>query len=217
MTRALVRPVTRTLPRWALAAGGALGLLLAGVPRMLPGRPDPWLCLTLLRAAALALALGLAFLLDDPARHTTAAVPAGRPLRTGLRVALVAPFAALWWAAALALVPAEGRPPVGAVTLEAAATAVLALAVAAAGVRFSGQAEPGTGAAVTFLVAAVAAPLLVPDRWTPFVTVDDERWGAAHHQWALLLAAGALACAAWTREPPRRRPVSRRRAPAPAG
>ncbi|MGW7265744.1 ABC transporter [Streptomyces sp. NPDC054842] len=217
MTRALVRPVTRTLPLGALAAGGALGLLLAGLPRTLPGRPDPWLCLMLLRAAALAFALGLAFLLDDPARHTTAAVPAGRPLRTGLRVALVAPFAALWWAAALALVPEAGRPPVGALTLEAAAAAVLALAVAAAGVRFSDRAEPGTGAAVTFLIAAVAAPLLIPDGWTPFVGVDDDRWAAAHHQWALLLAAGAAACAAWTREPPRRRPASGRRAPVPAG
>ncbi|MFD1273196.1 hypothetical protein ACFQ51_19900 [Streptomyces kaempferi] len=110
MIRALLRPVWRTLPRRALAACGGLGLLLAGIPRLLSGQPDPWLCLNLLRGAALVLGVGLAFLLDDPARHTTAPVPARRPLRSGLRMALVAPAAALWWTVALLLVPGQARP-----------------------------------------------------------------------------------------------------------
>ncbi|MEU1041961.1 ABC transporter [Streptomyces sp. NPDC005551] len=217
MIRALVRPVSRTLPWRSLAAGGGVGLLLAGVPRMLSGPPDERLSLTLLRAAMLACALGLVFLLDDPARHTTAAVPARRPLRTGLRVVLVAPLAAAWWAAALALVPEAGRPPVGAVSLEAAAVAVLALAAAAAGVRLSDEAAPGTAAAVAVLVTAIAAPLLVPHRWSPFVSVTDDRWSAAHHQWALLLAAGAVAWVTCVREPRRRRSGPGLRPAAPAG
>jgi hypothetical protein len=55
--------------------GAGVGLLLAGSSLTVAEEPDPFLCLTLLRAAALAFGLGLAFLLDDPARHTTATVP----------------------------------------------------------------------------------------------------------------------------------------------
>ncbi|GDY75781.1 hypothetical protein SAV31267_052660 [Streptomyces avermitilis] len=103
--RALLGPVLRTLPWRALAVAGALGLVFAGLPRLWP-----WESLPPLRAAALCLALGLAFLLDDPARHTTAAVPTRRPVRTGLRLALVAPVAALWWTAVLLLAPGRPRP-----------------------------------------------------------------------------------------------------------
>ncbi|MDV6289287.1 hypothetical protein R2F25_20260 [Streptomyces sp. UP1A-1] len=79
-------------------------------------RPDgsgasPWQTLVLLRGVALIGGLGLAFLLDDPARHLTTPVPVRRPLRQALRVALVAPFAALWWTAVLRVAPAASRPP----------------------------------------------------------------------------------------------------------
>ncbi|MFD5075416.1 ABC transporter [Streptomyces sp. NPDC058371] len=207
MTWDVIRPVWRSLPWGALGTGAGAGLLLAGAPRGLFGQPDPWLTLNFLRAAALAGALGLTFLLDDPARHTTAAVPVRRPVRVALRVGLVAPLVVGWWAVALALVPAGARPPVGAVSLEAAAVVVLALAVAAAGVRFSDEAEPGAGAAAALLGLGVSAPLLVPERWTPFVAVDDARWGAAHLQWAALLIALAAAAATCTLEPCRRRPL----------
>ncbi|MEU9211940.1 hypothetical protein AB0D27_29410 [Streptomyces sp. NPDC048415] len=155
VVRALVRPVWRTVPWWALAVGAGLGLLLAGIPRLLPAPPDAWLCLNLLRAAALAFGLGLAFLLDDPARHTTAVVPTRRPVRIGLRVAFVVPFAVLWWTAALLLIPGRARPPVGAVSLEAAATALLALAAAAVAVRLTQVTEPGITLAAGLLPTAL--------------------------------------------------------------
>jgi threonine/homoserine/homoserine lactone efflux protein len=203
--RALLRPVSRTLPRRALAAGSALGLLLAGSPRLLSSPPDAWLCLSLLRAAALAFGLGLAFLLDDPARHTTAAVPTRRPVRIGLRVALVAPFAVLWWTTALLLVPEETRPPVGAVTLEAVAIAVLALAAAALAVRCSDVAEPGVGVSAGLPVAVLACALLLPERWELFVAVADPRWDAAHERWAGLLVMAAVVGVCSVAEPRRRR------------
>ncbi|MFD8424328.1 ABC transporter [Streptomyces sp. NPDC059668] len=212
--RALLRPVWRTLPRGPLAACGGLGLLLAGIPRLLPGRPDPWLCLNLLRGAALVLAVGLAFLLDDPARHTTAPVPARRPLRSGLRMALVAPAAALWWAVALLLVPEPARPPAGALTLEAAAIAATALAAASAAVRFTDRAEPGPGVATGLLVTAMTVPtLLLPERWSLVVSVNDPHWDAAHERWAVVLAVAALICAVCCTEPVRtwRRTVPARR------
>jgi hypothetical protein len=192
--------VLRTLPWATLGAAGGVGLLLAAMPRLTDGEPTPWQALNLLRCVALTGALGLAFLLDDPARHSTAAVPARRLARQALRAALVAPPLALWWAAALLLVPADGRPPVGDVTLEAAAVCLLAVAGAAATVGLTERTRPGPGVAAGLLSAAVLAPLLLPERWALFVPVEDDRWAAAHDRWALLLAAAVTAWALYGRE-----------------
>jgi fluoroquinolone transport system permease protein len=204
LVRALVLPVARGLPWRPLLAGGTLGLLIAAGTRLHSGGVQPWLALLHLRAAALAFGLGLAFLMDDPTRHTTATVPVRRLVRAGLRVALVAPVAVGWWGAAVLLVPAAGRPPLGDVTLEVAATAVLALAAAAAAVRLWEEPEPGQAAAAVVLVAGVAAPLLMPDRWTLFVQLGVERWDEAHRAWAWVLACAAPAWVACTVEPVRR-------------
>ena len=205
LTRELAPALWRTLPWRALAAGGLLGLLCAAAPRLSGGAPGAWPALTLLRVAALAYALGLAFLLDDPARHTTATVPTRRPLRLALRLALVTPVTALWWTTALLLVPAEVRPPVADMTLEAAATCVLALAAGASAVRLTDEPRPGPSVAAALLLAAVAAPLLLPERWALFVWVGDDRWAAAHERWAWLLVGSAVAVAACMPEPLRRR------------
>ncbi|MGW3154662.1 ABC transporter [Streptomyces sp. NPDC001089] len=201
---ALLPPVWRTLPRTALAVCGGFGLLLAAIPRLQSGPPDPWLCVNLLRGAALVLGVGLAFLLDDPARHTTATVPVRRPLRSALRMALVAPGAALWWAVALLLVPEGARPPAGALTLEAAAIAVTALAVASAAVRFTERTEPGPAVAAGLLVTAMTVPtVLLPERWALLVAVHDPHWDAAHERWAVVLAAAVVLCALCCPEPVR--------------
>ncbi|NNN37374.1 ABC transporter [Streptomyces sp. S3(2020)] len=163
------------------------------------------LALHLLRATALAFALGLAFLLDDPARQTTAAVPTTRPVRQALRVALVAPFLALGWTVAVLLVPEEIRPPVGDVTLEAAGTFVLTLAAAAVAVRFTEAAEPGQGVAAALLTSAVVMALVLPGRWAMFVAVRDERWAASHERWVWVLVAAALVWVACGPERLRRR------------
>ncbi|WP_247706152.1 ABC transporter [Streptomyces liliiviolaceus] len=199
MTRALLPPVWRALPRRALMAAAAVGLLLAAVPRMRQGPPDPYLGLYALRAAALVFALGLAFLLDDPARHITSTVPARRPVRVALRVALVAPGAVLCWTTALFLVPQDSRPPAGALTLEAAATAVLALAAATLAIRRTRTTEPGAAISTWLLATGTTAILLLPHDWTLFVTPQDPRWQPTHDHWALLLTVatvvGARACA----------------------
>ncbi|WP_371670529.1 ABC transporter [Streptomyces sp. NBC_00289] len=207
--RALVAPVRRTLPWGMLGAGGAAGLLLAALPRLFEGGFNAWLTLNLLRAAALAFAMGLAFLLDDPARDTTAAVPTPRPVRQTLRAALVAPLAALWWTAALLLVPAELRPPVGGITLEAAATLTLALAAAAAALRFGRQPRPGIPVAAGLLFTATLAPLLLPNRWTLFAIPKAANWQAAHDRWSAVLVAAVVVWAACGPEPLRRRRFGR--------
>ncbi|MEV2216370.1 ABC transporter [Streptomyces sp. NPDC050997] len=203
--RGLLAPLARTMPWRTLGAAGALGLLAAAMPRLLGDEPSDWLALNLLRAAALALAAGLAFVLDDPARHTTAPVPVRRPVRQLLRAALAVPFTALFWTAAVLLVPAAVRPPVGAVTLEAATTFALALALSAVAIRFREEPRPGAGVTAVLLTGAVLSALLPPDRWALMVTVKDERWAAAHERWGVLLAAALAVWAMCGMEPVRRR------------
>ncbi|MFF7136613.1 MULTISPECIES: ABC transporter [unclassified Streptomyces] len=200
---ALVVAVARTLPWRAVGAGAAVGLLVAGLPRLLSVTVDAWLGLALLRGAALVFALGLAFLLDDPARQLTTPVPTRRWVRTGLRVALVAPVAALWWTAALHLLPAGARPPVGAITLEAAATAALGLAAATLAVRCTDEPQPGPSVAAALLTVALLAPLLLPARWDLFVQVGDPAWEAAHQRWTAVLVGALLLAAACALEPVR--------------
>ncbi|WP_329300454.1 ABC transporter [Streptomyces sp. NBC_00659] len=205
VARALVRPVWRGLPRWAVMTGAVLGLVLAGSSRTVSEEPDPWLCLNLLRAAALAFGLGLAFLFDDPARHTTATVPTRRPVRTGLRLVLVVPFMAVCWTAALFLIPVEGRPPMGAITLEAAAVMTLALTSGLIAVRHSGATEPGIAISAGLVGAFFAAAVLLPARWELFVGPSDPHWDDAHRRWAAVLVVVVLAGARSLGEPLRRR------------
>ncbi|MFC8145399.1 ABC transporter [Streptomyces paradoxus] len=203
LIRQLVLPVHRTLPWGTVGAAGAAGLLLAALTRT--GETAAQLSLYLLRAAILAFAVGLAFLLDDPARHTTAAVPTPRPFRVALRVALAVPAAAAWWTAALLLVPPGVRPPVGDITLEAGAAFVLAVAGALAAVRFSEVTRPGLPVTGGLLTTAVLAMLFWPGRWALFVPVQDERWAAAHDRWAVVLAGAVVLGVVCAAEPVRRR------------
>ncbi|MEU6652452.1 ABC transporter [Streptomyces sp. NPDC046900] len=201
--RALLPPVWRSLPRRVLGAAGGLGLAFPAVTRLVPGGADAGLALALLRSAAVAFALGLAFLLDDPARQITAVVPVRRTVRTGLRLALVVPQAALGWGAALLLVPGKIRPPAADVSLEAAVIAALALAGAMAAVRFTEEPQPGPGVAAALLAGTVLAVLL-PERWALFAAVGAPGW-AAHQRWAALLVLSLPAGAALLPEPTARR------------
>ncbi|MGW4022045.1 ABC transporter [Streptomyces sp. NPDC005009] len=201
---ALLRPTVRTMPWRAIGAAGALGLLLAAVPRLMGDQATGRLALDVLRASAVAFALGAAFVLDDPARHTTAAVPTRRAVRHGLRVLLVAPVAAVWWAAALLLVPVPVRPPAAAITLEAATALALALAGAALAVHRGDGARPGQAVAAFLLALAVLGPLLAPGSWALFTAPDDARWAAGHDRWAVLLCAALLVGAVCATEPRRR-------------
>ncbi|MEU3933860.1 ABC transporter [Streptomyces sp. NPDC029044] len=203
LTRQLVRPVHRTLPWGTVGAAGAAGLLLAALTRT--GETAEGLSLYLLRAAILAFAVGLAFLLDDPARHTTAAVPTPRPVRVALRVALTVPAAAAWWTVALLLVPPGARPPVGDITVEAGAAFVLAVTGAAAALRFSEVTRPGLPVSGGLLATSVLAMLFLPGRWALFVPVQDERWAAAHDRWGVVLAGAVVLGAVCAVEPVRRR------------
>ncbi|GGO87047.1 ABC transporter [Wenjunlia tyrosinilytica] len=209
---ALLAPTWRTLPWAPLAAGGTLGLALVGAPALLPLTLPPVVLVDLVRVAALSGALGAAFLLDDPAGHTTGAVPTPRLLRHSLRTALLLPLAAGWWVAVLAvarLAPASGAGlPYGALTVEAAALTACSVACAAGVLRWGGGTAAGStaGPAVIVLSASLAA---VPHRYRLFVAVDDPHWADVHrYGWAGLLAAAVCGWFAWSLQPTTRRPVS---------
>ncbi|MEU1850220.1 ABC transporter [Streptomyces sp. NPDC019990] len=204
MRSELVVAAFRTLPWGVVSAAGAAGLLIAALSRT-AGEAGEWLALPLLRAAILAFALGLVFLLDDPARHTTSTVPTPRPARIALRAALVTPAVAAWWTVALLLVPPEIRPPVADLTLEAGAAFVLAVAGAVGAVRFSESPRPGPRVAAGLLTSSLLALLLWPGRWALFVPVEDERWAVAHDRWAVVLVAAVLVGVLGAVEPVRRR------------
>jgi fluoroquinolone transport system permease protein len=206
LLRALIRPVWRTLPRRALTTAAALGLLLAASTRLPDHAPGTGQGLFVLRLTALTGALGLAFLLDDPARAISATTPVGRPARTILRLALVVPPAALWWTTALLLIPAPTRPALAPVTLEAMATAAGALTLATAAMRFTDTAAAGRATAAR-LGAGAALMVLVPPRWGLLTTPDDPWWQATQLRWAAVLLVTLALCALWTPEPLRRRPL----------
>ncbi|WP_199844617.1 ABC transporter [Streptomyces sp. DSM 15324] len=200
LLRPLLVPVWRTLPRRALTIAGAVGLLLAASTRLPDHAPGAEPGLAVLRLTALSGALGLAFLLDDPARNTSATTPVARPLRTVLRLAMVLPLTALWWTTALLLVPSPTRPPLLPVTLQAAATTAAALALATLAVRFSDSPEVGRSTAICLLTASAVA-VLTPNRWGLLATPSDPWWEPTQLRWASVLAVTLAVCALWTREP----------------
>lgn len=194
MTRArqaalLALPFARTLPWVALLAAAALALAVVrlGDAQTLH-----------LRLAALALCIGGAFLLDDPAAETIESVPASLLFRRLLRLALALPVLAAAWAL---VVRSAGHVPAWELTLELGALLAVALALAAR--------AGGVAAGPTLLVLFGLAALL-PSRWALLVPgPEDPRWSAAHGRWALVLAAG-LAAVVWASlDPgrPRRSPL----------
>ncbi|MET9845288.1 ABC transporter [Streptomyces ossamyceticus] len=207
---ALMRPTARSLPWRPLAGGWALGVVVAAVPALFALEFPQAVLANVVRAAALCGAVGMAFALDDPARHTTGVVPVPRPLRQTLRVAVVGLVGTVGWAAVLGVVWAGADAerwaalPAGALTVEAAALSGLALALAGTAVRFSAVRLPGPAVAAALPVFPVAAVVFLPDEHALFVPPGDPRWADAHTLWAGILAATLVVWAACGPEPRRR-------------
>ncbi|MFE7765853.1 ABC transporter [Streptomyces sp. NPDC057438] len=195
LVAALLRPTARSLPWTVFAAGWALGPAVAAVPVLFSMDTPADVLVNLARVAALSGAVGTAFVLDDPARHTTGVPPVPRPLRQAVRAALVLPPVAVWWAVVLGVLrrgadaEAWAAFPWGAVTVEAGALCALALALAAAAVRFTVRSVPGPAVSGAVLALPVMAGVLLPDRFALFVPPGTPGWDDAHVLWAGALAA----------------------------
>jgi fluoroquinolone transport system permease protein len=204
---ALLVPTARAVGWAAPLAGFALSLgLLALAVR--PGLALPAERLVLwLRIAMTAGALGCAFLLDDPSEPTTEGVAGSLLLRRSLRVALLLPATAAWWAAVMWRVQAvhPGLPlPVAALTLEAAALLAATVALAAAGSRLAPERRGGVVAAPALLALASAA-FLLPARVALYAQPGSAAWDGAHQRWTVLLGLALAAFATASRDPAHRR------------
>jgi hypothetical protein len=193
----LALPVLRAARWQPVPVAIAVAVLLTWWQDDLPPDRQVWL----LRGVLVVLAAGLASALDDRARGTVAAVPVPLWRRTALPVALLAaPTAAAW----LVLVLVVDRRHAGAVpvldlSLEAATTATVALALAAVLARRPALPEPGLAVGPVLLSAALGLPAL-PDRAGLAVPLGPD-WSAAHVRWSLLLVAAVLAGLLAVRDP----------------
>lgn len=206
-----VRPVARSV-RWApLVAGAAGGVLLVLLAR--PRQVGPAATLGALRLAAFLLAAGAAFALDDQAASTVAPAPLPLAARRGLRLAVVLLPAGVGWAlivslAVLVAPGAQAAPPLGALTVEAAAMVAVSLAAAAvAGPR----APDGLGGAAggPVLMLLVLASLFTQPHWPDVVTLlpfgpSDPQWSPAHARWGALGVAAVTAIGVTSLDPARR-------------
>jgi hypothetical protein len=211
---ALLLPTARAVG-WAAPLAGftlSLGLLALAVR---PGLALPAGRLLLwLRLAMTIAALGSAFLLDDPSEPTTQGVAGSLLLRRSLRVALLLPATAAWWAAVVWRVQAAHPRlplPVAALTLEAAALGAATVALAAAGSHLAPERRGGMMAAPALLALASAA-FLLPAQVALYAQPGSPTWDGAHQRWALLLGLALAAFAAASRDPAHRRLPSQLRA-----
>ncbi|GAA4096699.1 pectinacetylesterase family protein [Nonomuraea soli] len=198
----LLRSTARAITWWPLLIGAALGPAILLVPTALDATLTATHVTTLTRIAATCLALGAAFVLDDPAARSTPTVPTSRLARNLLRTALAVPIAVLSWALTLSLASAGDAPlaagalpaaalPVGALTLEAAALLAIALALATLAQRRNTDGHAGVVAAPATLTLAGAAWLL-PHPVALTLSPGDPSWTQSHHRWAVVLAAALI-------------------------
>ncbi|MET7417629.1 hypothetical protein [Dactylosporangium sp. NPDC005555] len=213
---ALVPPTLRAIRRGPVLGAMATGLAFVAVPAALTVTLRTDNLAVLLRLGMACAAVGIAFLFDDPAKPTTATVPAPAWHSLAIRATTAAAAMSAWWAAAVAitLTGAEDGTgdalPLPGLALEAAAVGAVALAAATLAWRLTprGHASPAAAPAVLVVFAALA---FAPQRAAVFVSVAAPDWDAAHHRLTLLLAAClVVAAAAAALHPPRRPPPTPR-------
>ena len=214
----LARPTVRAMNWGPFAAGVGLSFVVLVVPEVISDTLTAAHLTTLLRVAAACVALGAAFLLDDPATRSTPTMLTSQLIRNAMRVAITVPVVGVWWAAALVVTTigagdgVAATLPRGALTLEAAALVALALTIASIGQRFSDNGSAGIVAAPTVLIL-FATVWFLPARVALVPALGDPQWTPAHRRWAALLAV-TIVCFAWaSREPAAHRMARRPSAP----
>ncbi|MFE3906342.1 hypothetical protein ACFXPY_40375 [Streptomyces sp. NPDC059153] len=198
------------MPKIPLALGGLIGLLTAAAPALLHaglGLPNVAM---LSRVAAVTVALGASFALDDPAARTTVVVPVSPVVQRAVRAVPVFAIGLTMWAVAAATarlaLAQETRPlfPWGGLAMEAAALVAISLALAALGLRFT-EGEHGSMVAAPGILLLVITAALLPERTALFLPPGHPYWAAAHQVWAGLLVVGLTAGTLLARDTARRR------------
>ncbi|MFI1360360.1 hypothetical protein ACH4TV_43300 [Streptomyces sp. NPDC020898] len=223
LLRELAPPALRSARLLPLAIGTALGSAVAVAPTLAGVELEAHDVVLLLRCSMVVMALGVAFVLDDPTGRTTEAVPVPRAWVSLLRcLAAVAVLGAAWavqLAVAPLAVPAEARAalPMASLTLEPLALAAWALVLGSLGARFTAEGSGGILAGPGMILMAIAA-MLLPEEAALFTQPQSEGWERSHWIWTALLATGTLGLGLLLREPRNRGrgwPGSQSRTPEP--
>jgi hypothetical protein len=201
----LVRPTVRSM-RWLPVAGsGLVGAVIVFLQTKqsctLEGGGscvDLGTRISVVRIAAVLLAVGAGFVLDDPTEDSTGHLPVSLLLRRAVRIGLVMPLLVAFWRVSMWLAARTlddpGSFPNGDVMLEASALAAVALALAAATAPLVPERLGGVAAGPALLGLVVVALFLPYDIsiWVQEPVLD--RWNGAHDTWAwvLLSAVGVL-------------------------
>jgi hypothetical protein len=188
--RLLVRPTARASEWLAPVAGSVIAVAVDYAA----GRISSQLGLEL---AAIALALGVAFALDDPAAPSLAASPIPLGLRHVVRAACALPLPIAVWLVLVLLSSVADR---SALTLVLAGFITWALATAAVGMRIG---DSGGLIAAPAVLALGACAFLLPERVSLYPT--EGREGAFVAAWALVFGLTAAMGIAASRDPACRR------------
>lgn len=193
-------PALAAVPWLTLLGSAALAVaLLAGLGR------DPGRLLEAARWAAVAMALGLAGVFDDPSAELHASLPVpDRRVRLGALVVAVPVLGLAWsalaWLGDQPVVTGDGvaaafdaclslaRAGLGS---EAAGVLAVTLAAAALAARWSGGIGSGVAGAAAVVLLYAGRPLL-PDRLTLAAGPLDVAWRATQWRWAIVVAIGAV-------------------------
>lgn len=212
--RALVRPELRAARTLPLLCGAVCCVVTAAAPLLVEAHPDVEAAAVLLRACAVFAVTGIAFLLDDPAAHSTAVTPVTCRARRTVRLGAGLLVPATAWAAGASLVraavPGDRALPVGALAREAAVLALLTTLLTLLGLRLT-RGRTGSLLAAPALVITLAVMLALPSEAALFVSPTDTDWHSAVLRWRIL-GAGTIAGCLWLLRGEPRNPVPRRAA-----
>ena len=166
--------------RWQPVALAAAGAVAVGVGDIVDGG------LATLRVAALLLAVGVGFLIDDASAVSSGAAPFSRAHQATLRITVGGVAVTVAFTAMAVPERGAGVSVVSGVALEAATLVAAACAAAVIAQHRFDAAEPGF-AGVCVVAAVVATAFALPQQWALMPSAGPE-WRDAHLRWAGLLA-----------------------------
>jgi hypothetical protein len=202
---ALIASVGRTTRITPLIVSSGLGIVVIAAPLLLGGQLGVFVVIFAVRCAMITTALGVAFILDDQALHSTAVLPFSRARMFVLRSSIGLSILTVAWITQLAIAPlivAPGQsalPWVG-LALEPVTLALWTVAIAAFAVRRRQEGSGGVVAAPLLILMIVGLALLPDDR-ALFPPAFTPQFDASRWWWAGCRGAGVLLWLVAVREP----------------
>lgn len=205
MTADVLATVVRTTRLGPLACSAALSVLVLVVPIALGAELDFLDATLTLHLAMVAMLIGTAFVLDDPAQPLTEVLPvSARHVRAVRMVLTLVPVTLCWavllWLAPMTVTSVAAYPRAGLVVEPYALLAWTWACAAFAGSRRGGR---GSSLAAPALLVLSVVPALLPDSVAFYVSPGAPGFAESRLRWVVLLVAGlvALVVVALNRKP----------------